>query len=126
MPYGILAENVLSNFADERNVSAEPFCGNCLVGTLSSGAHCEIIAQNSFSGNGHLGAECSHIGVGAAYHQDLSFHIWYCLLLSLGRNRRNNLYEMVADGIRLSIVHVQISPGPVFIRGEKRRTLICH
>jgi hypothetical protein len=71
----VFPEYVFTYLADETHVAPKPFSGHSLVGSLSSRAHDEIIPKNGLSGSGHLSAKGGHIGIGAAYHQNLSFHI---------------------------------------------------
>ena len=73
----VFPEYVIADFTDEFHVASKPFRGHGLIGTLSSRAHDEIISEDGLSGSRHLYAKGGHVGIGAAYHQNLSFHVGY-------------------------------------------------
>ena len=73
----VFSENVIAHLADEFHVAPKPFRSHGLIGTLASRAHDEIISEDGLSGSRHLSAKGGHVGIGAAYHQNLSIHIDY-------------------------------------------------
>ena len=71
---GIVAEDVVSDLADELHVSAEAFRRDCLIGAFSARAHVKYAAGNGFSWCGKFLPLDSHVGIAAADDEYFVIH----------------------------------------------------